>query len=63
MKEDSCEECLFFVRHSDKAGFGVCKRFPPTIIVEENIAITRSPVLHLEDWCGEFKQKEIKLTE
>lgn len=57
-----CSECRWFKRDSDSESvYGLCKRYPPTIIKEE---CTESPYVYENDFCGEFvtpeKHREIQ---
>ena len=56
--ERQCKFCEYWEQDIDrvlpKSNDGVCKRFPPTMLTEENIY----PVTSSCDWCGEYKTKE-----
>ena len=47
-----CSECRWFKRDSESESvYGLCKRYPPTIIEEE---WAQSPYVYENDFCGEF---------
>lgn len=59
-----CEDCRF----SGEAGSDtfVCRRFPPRVMLDPRPSdVNKSlktvwPIVHRTDWCGEFKEGEIK---
>lgn len=60
MKE-RCDNCRFWksIRvmgdHGEK---GLCRRFPPAVIVQETIPRPIMPNTYEGAWCGEWQQKE-----
>lgn len=67
---EHCEDCRYFQEYEDLADLaeptdeededeemltGVCRRFPPTMLVAYPEPVTRHPdVMGGHDWCGEF---------
>lgn len=62
--ENLCETCLFWVREpvGTKSPYGICKRYPPSRTWNEEAfeMETCQPYTDKEDWCGEWKPKEVK---
>jgi hypothetical protein len=55
MPDDCCLHCSYALFEQDD--IGICRRYPPSVILEdEDLSCTHPLILH-EDWCGEFKRK------
>lgn len=53
-----CKNCRFWspVDSDDsKEEFGLCQRFPPTVVVYDEQASAVRPITEWKDHCGEFK--------
>jgi hypothetical protein len=51
--DERCENCKFFIPISKAQG--VCIRYPPVCVVQDNEINTVQPIVDYEDTCGEFK--------
>ena len=56
MTTNTCKTCRFWAEF-DKDVMGDCRRYPPTIlsISEDNDTLTGSPMVHADNWCGEWQ--------
>ena len=58
MKENICKNCEYYFS-------GFCWRYPPQIYVITNERdggdqrFDDHPIVEVDDWCGEFKAKEV----
>lgn len=58
-----CETCVFFDPGDkkiddgqDKLTVGACKRYPPTVVYNVNVAAREyCPDVAANDWCGEYE--------
>jgi hypothetical protein len=62
MIKQNCLNCKFF--RSEYAGYGDCRRYPPSVCCDPNPDTTQSilaifPHVPEKDWCGEFVKKEL----
>lgn len=61
-----CNYCVYFKREDDF--FGRCRRFPPKVVVEtwdygkDSQLTDVFPAVNNDEWCGEWKPKEVKST-
>ncbi|NTV45042.1 MAG: hypothetical protein HGB11_00585 [Chlorobiales bacterium] len=62
-----CERCEFWefaeVNEDGYEDFnwGFCKRFPPSLLPEDEGDFEQFPRTYGSSWCGEFKTKEVYL--
>jgi len=61
MSNQKCETCKFF--KSAGGTTGECRRYPPQCVADEDCAWERFPVLVADEWCGEYKEKELDINE
>ena len=55
-----CNNCVFFSSIRPLTN-GECKRYPPVIVAGTIPSdVCTHPIVHPNDWCGEFKPKEEK---
>jgi hypothetical protein len=47
-----CKNCKFWEPWSDYNGG--CRRYPPTVLVEDGVKYSNIPQTDSSDWCGEF---------
>jgi len=54
-----CELCKFWYEIVELDKAGLCKRFPPCILLDEDKEnfITVRPRTNFDDWCGEFEKR------
>lgn len=53
----ACENCAF--RVSDRAGYGICHRYPPASILNAKAdMMSQFPLVKDGWWCGEWKPEE-----
>jgi hypothetical protein len=50
-----CATCAFARFDGDDAGF--CNRYPPVFIAEEEFQGWTYAVVHITDWCGEYRRR------
>ena len=51
----TCENCRFY-----SSFFNECRRFPPKVTSVSNEDIVHCfPIVKPEEWCGEFKTKDL----
>jgi hypothetical protein len=70
MEKEQCKTCKFFIILEQGAKSGWCRRYPPTVVVNNaqnynredgswdgiySYAETAYPEVDNDDWCGEFK--------
>jgi len=62
--KESCANChfndiqiVFFEDVGEQSPHNVCKRFPPQVVPTPDGAISLFPLIHDEDWCGEWAKK------
>lgn len=55
----ACWRCRFFeyVPDSDDDDSGVCRRYPPTPLVDDEGGFAALPFVEYTDWCGEFVEE------
>ncbi len=63
MPEERCRDCRYFQEIATGPVIGNCRRYPPTIIQDDDgeTAMFPSsvyPVMVGEGWCGEFVQRK-----
>lgn len=64
--QESCADCRYWKPLASLCKVGLCRRYPPTIIIvpESTYAVeeelTRWPDVGFDDWCGEWKSKHTK---
>ena len=52
-----CQDCKFFYKDMILSDFfGRCRRYPPQVVEHESDLESIFPVVHRNEWCGEFKQ-------
>lgn len=61
----NCSNCVYMdvtiIQFEDVDGetpHSICRRFPPQMIAIEESASTYWPLVHDEEWCGEWAQSE-----
>jgi len=54
MDEDNCGNCFFFFKPSDKT-VGICRRYPPKVLIFEGEFFASYPNVWSVDWCGEWR--------
>lgn len=54
-----CETCDYWMNDPDTP-FGICRRNPPilTILPDEGDGVWGQPPTNMEDWCGEWRDRE-----
>lgn len=65
---EGCGSCEFWLQQGSSE-FGTCKRYPPTLLVVEQInhhggsnwedIQQHLPTTAKPDWCGEWKRKQV----
>lgn len=59
MMGERCENCRFWAR-AHSAGIGICRRYPPVVLLgtREPLTIeTERPLTRPPDWCGEWQER------
>lgn len=57
MSKNICSNCVYWNNHASSGG--VCKRYPPKIVVVNGDSKSQWPITKSNDTCGEFKSKNI----
>lgn len=57
---ESCETCKFCRSVGEGTVNYECRRFPPQIGDERGYGYVNFPDVQLDQWCGEWKPKELK---
>jgi hypothetical protein len=56
--KDKCEKCVFYLAATDDGveydDYGVCRRYPPELVDDEEGFSSEYPPVQDNDWCGEF---------
>lgn len=63
-RPESCKTCRFFEINGEN--IGACRRYPPVVVnlrmqkpkVAEVFDATEFPVVHVENWCGEYVEED-----
>jgi hypothetical protein len=56
----SCGGCSFFYDAFPELGEGgICRRFPPVIMMNSILGRNKWPAVKDLDWCGEFVQRPL----
>lgn len=53
----SCASCAFFTPVKPGDLVGECRRYPPTPVSDEGMAVCICPQMGVSDWCGEYRRK------
>lgn len=53
--DSTCKECRFLGDCDEEDG--VCRRYPPKVILTDEGEATAFPVVDLTWWCGEFSRR------
>jgi hypothetical protein len=61
-----CDSCVYFDRYEleemegdpNMVGTGLCRRYPPRMLVEENHQKVVLPTVSIMDWCGDAERKK-----
>lgn len=57
-----CGACVFFAGGDNNpkspGEFAECKRFPPIVIQENGERDDARPLVHFDDWCGEYQRRD-----
>ncbi len=57
--DERCGTCKFCLLPSVEFAYGICRRYPPTVIVNlEGTTESEQPDVHLQIWCGEWQRRE-----
>ncbi len=52
--KDKCDKCTFYLAEAEDYDYGVCRRYPPELVDEEEGFSSEYPPVQDDDWCGEF---------
>ena len=56
---ERCETCKFFTPDF-REPTGICRRYPPTVVVIDHEVDSFLPEVHKVDWCGEYSEQSKK---
>lgn len=63
MQGEICKNCRWFDDDGMPAGVGMCRRYPPALIVTPSPQgpqeVCKFPMTGIAHWCGEYKTKII----
>ncbi len=51
-----CGTCAFHAMEP-KDDVGICRRFPPKVVVINDDIVMAVPATTADEWCGEFKRR------
>ena len=52
--KNGCGICEYYTAEP-RNDYGICRRFPPVVIVDEEGASFAQPAVFADDWCGECR--------
>jgi hypothetical protein len=61
-EQDCCFNCRFFTTVPDSTEQGICKRYPPKLLVHFPMpqqTVSAFPQVGIRLWCGEHRRKEV----
>ena len=57
--KDQCEYCMFYlpdeVEGEEASEYGICRRYPPRLVEEDDGFSSEYPPIKEDDWCGEHE--------
>ena len=63
MIDKTCGNCFYFCKflgRKEDEHEGICRRFPPSVKEDSNSSWW-NPRVEDDDWCGEFKKKNLEV--